>query len=211
MINYRYIKNKNVSLKAIKKWAVQILNGLNYLHSRNPPIIHKDLKCANLFIDGVVSLIRIGDLGLASYSTKESPIAGTIPYMAPEIIDSNIYNEKTDMYAFGMCLLEILTKKTPYSECVSTNELIAKILSVFFLFSLYFRTNRPQPSPKSPIPISSSSSSSCWALRTRVPPPLICCWTRSCCRRATRSRRRSASRRWSSVPWRTGSPCSFLA
>lgn len=90
------------------------------------------MKCANLFIDGVVSLIRIGDLGLASHSTKESPIAGTIPYMAPEIIDSNVYNEKTDMYAFGMCLLEILTKKTPYSECQSTNELIAKILSVFF-------------------------------------------------------------------------------
>ena len=126
----RYIKNKNVSLKAIKKWAVQILNGLNYLHSRNPPIIHKDLKCANLFIDGVVSLIRIGDLGLASHSTKDSPIAGTIPYMAPEIIDSNVYNVKTDMYAFGMCLLEILTKKTPYSECSSTSELIAKILSV---------------------------------------------------------------------------------
>ena len=50
--------------------------------------------------------------------------------MAPEIIDSNVYNVKTDMYAFGMCLLEILTKKTPYSECSSTSELIAKILSV---------------------------------------------------------------------------------
>ena len=125
----KYIRNKNVSIHAIKKWAVQILKGLNYLHSRDPPIIHKDLKCANLFIDGVVSMIRIGDLGLASHSNRESPISGTLPYMAPEIIDSNVYNEKTDMYAFGMCLLEILTKKTPYSECQSTSELLSKILS----------------------------------------------------------------------------------
>ena len=79
-------------------------------------------------------MIRIGDLGLASHSNRESPISGTLPYMAPEIIDSNVYNEKTDMYAFGMCLLEILTKKTPYSECQSTSDLLSKILSVRFEF-----------------------------------------------------------------------------
>ena len=85
-------------MEAIKKWAVQILKGLAYLHSQNPPIIHKDLKCSNLFIDGVVSTIRIGDLGLASHINKNSTITGTLEYMAPEIINTNVYNEKTDMY-----------------------------------------------------------------------------------------------------------------
>ena len=126
----RYIKNKDVSIEAIKKWSVQILEGLAYLHSQDPPIIHKDLKCSNLFIDGVVSTIRIGDLGLASHINKNSPIAGTLEYMAPEIIDNNIYNEKTDMYAFGMCLLELITRKPPYSECENTMALLSKIISV---------------------------------------------------------------------------------
>ena len=103
---------------------------MEYLHSRTPPIIHKDLKCSNLFIDGIISAVRIGDLGLASHSTKSSPIAGTLEYMAPEIIDSNTYNEKTDMYAFGMCLLELITKNPPYYECATTGELITKVLSV---------------------------------------------------------------------------------
>lgn len=50
--------------------------------------------------------------------------------MAPEIIDNNTYNEKTDMYAFGMCLLELITRKPPYSECENTMALLSKIISV---------------------------------------------------------------------------------
>ena len=126
----RYIKNKEISIEAIKKWCVQILRGLSYLHSRDPPIIHKDLKCSNLYIDGVISSLRIGDLVLASHVNKDSIISGTLEYMAPETLDSNVYNEKTDMYAFGMCLLELLTRKSPYSECSNTGEFLSKVLNV---------------------------------------------------------------------------------
>ena len=126
----RYIKNKEISIEAIKKWCVQIIRGLSYLHSRDPPIIHKDLKCSNLYIDGVISSLRIGDLGLASHVNKDSIISGTLEYMAPETLDSNVYNEKTDMYAFGMCLLELLTRKSPYSECSNTGEFLSKVLNV---------------------------------------------------------------------------------
>ena len=135
MVLIRYIRHKDLHLEAKKKWAIQILHGLDYLHSRTPPIIHKDLKCSNLFIDGVESTIRIGDLGLASHKNKTNQIAGTLAYMAPEIIETNIYNEKTDMYAFGMCLLELITKKVPYYECQTPVELIGKVLSVCFLVS----------------------------------------------------------------------------
>ena len=128
--NHRYIQNKKISDDGIKKWCVQILQGLEYLHSRSPPIIHKDLKCSNLFIDGTSSSIRIGDLGLASHINKESIISGTLEYMSPETLDMNIYNEKTDMYAFGMCILELLTQSPPYSECSSTGELLSKVLNV---------------------------------------------------------------------------------
>lgn len=53
-------------MKAVKGWARQILMGLNYLHNHNPPIIHRDLKCDNIFINGNQGEVKIGDLGLAT-------------------------------------------------------------------------------------------------------------------------------------------------
>ena len=64
MLRYRK-KHKNVDMKAIKNWARQILRGLVYLHSHNPPIIHRDIKCDNIFVNGNHGEVKIGDLGLA--------------------------------------------------------------------------------------------------------------------------------------------------
>lgn len=80
VIRYRK-KHKNVDMKAIKNWARQILRGLVYLHSHVPPIIHRDLKCDNIFINGNNGEIRIGDLGLAivmQQSTARSVIGKRI-------------------------------------------------------------------------------------------------------------------------------------
>ena len=52
--------------KIAKRWAVQILKGLEYLHSHDPLIIHRDLKCDNIFINGTSGDLRIGDLGLST-------------------------------------------------------------------------------------------------------------------------------------------------
>lgn len=53
-------------MKAVKCWARQILTGLKYLHSQEPPIIHRDIKCDNIFINGNHGEVKIGDLGLAT-------------------------------------------------------------------------------------------------------------------------------------------------
>ncbi|KAK8973795.1 hypothetical protein V6N11_032925 [Hibiscus sabdariffa] len=53
-------------MKAVKSWARQILAGLVYLHSHDPPVIHRDLKCDNIFINGNQGEVKIGDLGLAT-------------------------------------------------------------------------------------------------------------------------------------------------
>lgn len=45
-------KHKHVSIKALKKWSKQILKGLNYLHTHEPCIIHRDLNCSNVFVNG---------------------------------------------------------------------------------------------------------------------------------------------------------------
>lgn len=63
-IRYRK-KHRKVDLKAFKNWARQILRGLTYLHGHNPPIIHRDLKCDNIFVNGNTGEVKIGDLGLA--------------------------------------------------------------------------------------------------------------------------------------------------
>lgn len=67
ILGFRYRKkHRSVDLKAIKNWARQILRGLCYLHSHSPPIIHRDLKCDNLFVNGNNGEVKIGDLGLAA-------------------------------------------------------------------------------------------------------------------------------------------------
>ncbi|XP_076950311.1 putative serine/threonine-protein kinase WNK4 [Bidens hawaiensis] len=123
-------KHKRVDMKAIKNWARQILNGLDYLHSQNPPVIHRDIKCDNLFVNGNQGEIKIGDLGLAT--VMQQPTAktfiGTPEFMAPELYDEN-YNELADIYSFGMCMLEMVTFEYPYSECKNAAQIYKKVIS----------------------------------------------------------------------------------
>lgn len=62
-----YIKKTKGAIKPkiVRNWCKQILNGLCYLHTRDHPIIHRDLKCENIFINGNNGQAKIGDLGLA--------------------------------------------------------------------------------------------------------------------------------------------------
>lgn len=112
-----YLKRfKRINIKVLKSWCRQILNGLNFLHTRNPPVIHRDLKCDNIFITGTTGSVKIGDLGLATLKNKShaKSVIGTPEFMAPEMYDEQ-YDESVDIYAFGLCLLEMVTGEYPYS------------------------------------------------------------------------------------------------
>lgn len=115
--------------KIAKRWAVQILKGLVYLHSQEPPVIHRDLKCENIFINGTSGDLRIGDLGLSTVhrNGKVLSVLGTPEFMAPDMYEDNSYDEKVDIYAFGMCLLEIFTKEIPYKECSNPAQIYKKV------------------------------------------------------------------------------------
>ncbi|KAF8404401.1 hypothetical protein HHK36_009286 [Tetracentron sinense] len=123
-------KHKKVDMKAVKGWARQILMGLNYLHSHNPPIIHRDLKCDNIFINGNQGEVKIGDLGLATamQQAKARSVLGTPEFMAPELYEED-YNELADIYSFGMCMLEMVTNEYPYSECLHPAQIYKKVTS----------------------------------------------------------------------------------
>jgi WNK lysine deficient protein kinase len=105
-------------LKVIKVWCKEILQGIKYLHQQIPPIIHRDIKCDNIFIDKNNGKLTIGDLGYACMLKNEfvSSFSGTPEFMAPEVFDSK-YCTKADIYSFGMCVLEMVTLEKPYREC----------------------------------------------------------------------------------------------
>nr|XP_043608160.1 probable serine/threonine-protein kinase WNK4 [Erigeron canadensis] len=126
---YRH-KHKSVDLKAIKNWARQILEGLAYLHSHDPPIIHRDLKCDNIFVNGNHGEVKIGDLGLATSMIQPTAksLIGTPEFMAPELYDEE-YNELVDIYSFGMCLLELIICEYPYKECKNQAQIYRKVTS----------------------------------------------------------------------------------
>lgn len=63
-------RHKRVNIRAVKHWCRQILRGLLYLHSHDPPVIHRDLKCDNIFVNGNQGEVKIGDLGLAAILRK---------------------------------------------------------------------------------------------------------------------------------------------
>ncbi|XP_019178456.1 PREDICTED: probable serine/threonine-protein kinase WNK4 [Ipomoea nil] len=122
-------KYKQVDICAIKIWARQILKGLVYLHGHDPPVIHRDLKCDNVFVNGHLGQVKIGDLGLATIlhgSHRAHSVIGTPEFMAPELYDEN-YNELVDVYSFGMCILEMLTTEYPYSECSNPAQIYKKV------------------------------------------------------------------------------------
>ena len=125
----RYIKkNKITRLKVIKGWCQSILSGLVYLHEQELPIIHRDLKCDNIFINSNSGEIRIGDLGLSTpmNNSYTSSVLGTPEFMAPELYEEH-YDVKIDVYAFGMCMLEMITQEKPYSECFSPAQIYKKV------------------------------------------------------------------------------------
>ena len=105
----------------IRKWAQESAVALQYLHQNN--ILHRDIKVQNclLFQDGLLKLCDFGIAKELDYSLTTSSQKGTYRYMSPEILRGNkrgrsVYSRKSDIYAYGMLLLEICTKKPPFDN-----------------------------------------------------------------------------------------------
>ncbi|XP_061920932.1 serine/threonine-protein kinase WNK1 isoform X9 [Entelurus aequoreus] len=126
-----YLKRfKVMKIKVLRSWCRQILKGLHFLHTRAPPIIHRDLKCDNIFITGPTGSVKIGDLGLATLKRASfaKSVIGTPEFMAPEMYEEK-YDESVDVYAFGMCMLEMATSEYPYSECQNAAQIYRRVTS----------------------------------------------------------------------------------
>jgi len=101
--------------KQVVEWAIQICRVLEYLHNQTPPIIHGDIKPANLIIrnhDGWLMLVDFGSASFKKLSTDNHAPYGTDGYAAPEQY-MGIYDIRSDIYSLGCTLYELLTAHLP--------------------------------------------------------------------------------------------------
>jgi serine/threonine protein kinase len=83
--------------------ALGTVRGLEYLHEHyNPKIIHRDVKAANVLLDEYFEPV-VGDFGLAKL------VRGTMGHIAPEYLSTGKSSERTDVFSYGIMLLELVT------------------------------------------------------------------------------------------------------
>ena len=97
---------------------IGIAYGMSFLHKNH--IIHRDLKPSNILLDNELKP-HIIDFGLSKFYEEGKPQSsiqqvGTKIYMSPETIEENVYNEKTDVYSFGILMFEVITNQIPYPD-----------------------------------------------------------------------------------------------
>ncbi|KAI3509352.1 hypothetical protein L1887_24575 [Cichorium endivia] len=103
----------------VSAYTRQILSGLNYLHERK--VVHRDIKCANILVDANGS-VKLADFGLAKATTLNDikSCKGTPYWMAPEVVNNsrsnNGYGLAADIWSLGCTVLEMLSRKIPYSH-----------------------------------------------------------------------------------------------
>jgi hypothetical protein len=117
----------DITWDLVRKMATGSCCGLIYLHSMSPPILHRDLKSANLLIDESYTA-KLSDFGLARVKAATQTMTGncgTVQWMAPEILASQKYTEKADVYSFGIMLWEFLTRACPYDGITGVQVAIA--------------------------------------------------------------------------------------
>ena len=110
------INQGEIPYEQIMKLSIDLADALTRAHKLN--IIHRDLKPANVLIgdDGV---LRLTDFGVAHVGSKErvtatDAIVGTIDYLPPEAFDGQLFDERGDIWAFGVMLFEMLAGQRPF-------------------------------------------------------------------------------------------------
>ena len=116
-------KYLELSWKLRKQFLLQIAIGMNFLHTNNPPILHRDLKSLNIFLTNDMKKstdmtdVKIADFGLSvryEQNCKLTERVGTCLWMAPEVIKTQKYTTKSDVYSYGIIMWEVCTREMPY-------------------------------------------------------------------------------------------------
>jgi len=121
-----YIKrNEGITMRQKVQWFADISSGMHYLASKK--IYHRDLAARNCLLDANLT-VNVADFGLSTYTdgakdhhiSRAKSLLQKVPqplwWMAPECFESRLYNEKTDVWSFGIVIWEVMSNgETPYS------------------------------------------------------------------------------------------------
>jgi len=147
----------NLSLISKMKMARDAALGMNWLHCSNPVFIHRDLKPSNLLVDDNLN-VKVCDFGLSQLIPRDRKVKdkqnakGTPLWMAPEVMMFQEFNEKCDVYSYGIVLWEILTRQEPFAQYTSFDK---------FKEAVCMRHERP-PIPPETTPSLKALIESCW-------------------------------------------------
>ncbi|KAL6758610.1 hypothetical protein V8C86DRAFT_2592545 [Haematococcus lacustris] len=108
-----------LSLRQVLTLCLGAARGMAHLHACRPPILHRDLKSANLLLDDMGS-VKIADFGLSkqqAHSPREAMTGGlgTYQWTAPEVLSHQHYSIRADVFSFAVVMWECLTRKLPYA------------------------------------------------------------------------------------------------
>lgn len=101
--------------KTVTDWGMQVADVLDYLHSRPKPIIYRDLKPANLMIDGNNGRVMLIDFGIARWVSQQEKgvtAVGTMGYAPPELFSGRV-QPASDVYSLGATMFHLLTAADP--------------------------------------------------------------------------------------------------
>mmetsp|Transcript_625 Transcript_625/g.1473 ORF Transcript_625/g.1473 Transcript_625/m.1473 type:complete len:325 (+) Transcript_625:48-1022(+) len=128
---------QDLSTRQSVKFLTDVASGMQYLHSRDPCIVHRDLKSSNVLIAKPLKstmqepLAKVADFGLSRTSSSSTSTwadasmtvgVGTWRWMAPEVFDAGdlsvatTYDERADVFSYAIVMYEVLARKMPYVE-----------------------------------------------------------------------------------------------
>lgn len=98
-------------------YSREILEGLEFLHTRDPPVVHRDIKGGNVLV-GLDCRVKLSDFGCSkrSQETWSVTMKGSIPWMAPEVIRHTGYGRRADIWSFGCVMVEMATAGSPWGK-----------------------------------------------------------------------------------------------
>jgi serine/threonine protein kinase len=100
----------------ISRYTHNLLEGLEYLHTRDPPVLHRDIKGANILV-GIDRTVKLSDFGCSkrSLGTAVHTLRGSIPWMAPEVMkQQDGYGRKADIWSLGCVMIEMALAEAPW-------------------------------------------------------------------------------------------------
>jgi len=132
---YDLLHQRKMMLKKSERYmmVMHITEGVNFLHGRSPPFVHRDLKSLNVVLDMNLGC-KLCDFGLTqtmdnTHISRKDNEGGSPRYMAPELFDSKgRITEKVDVWALGCLAIEVFTGRVPHEECNTIQQVMIKTL-----------------------------------------------------------------------------------